>query len=146
MPMSENEKWQALMFSCRQAAKIHNEEFHEPEYLDWKAGVKYKEDLWGAIRANQKSISNQSPSYLEQDGVNIVGKCNQSLIELRNMLKNEIEDERKASSMYKGVAVKLTALKLPYMSEALDSLSQDEAMHKQILEAIVDIITERCGE
>lgn len=48
--MTEADKWQAMMVSCRKACHILNIEFAEPEYLNWKIGARYHDDLWGKVR------------------------------------------------------------------------------------------------
>jgi len=48
--MTEEEKWQAMMVSCRRACKILSEEFREPEYLNWPLGSRYHDDLWAKVR------------------------------------------------------------------------------------------------
>ena len=48
--IKEIDDWQRMMFSCRQACKILNEEFKEPEFLNWDAGRGYYNRLWEAIR------------------------------------------------------------------------------------------------
>ena len=48
--MTEQQKWQNMMFSCRKACKVLNIDFVEPMYLDWKNGNKYHDTLWGQVR------------------------------------------------------------------------------------------------
>ena len=57
-PMSEDEKWQRMMKSCREAIKIINAqnkrddpyyEFREPEYLNWIVGADYHKTLWNKV-------------------------------------------------------------------------------------------------
>jgi hypothetical protein len=48
--MTEQDKWQILMHSCRRACKLLNIDFKEPMYLDWTAGRNYYSTLWGQVR------------------------------------------------------------------------------------------------
>lgn len=47
--MTEDEKWQAMMFSCRKACGILGKEFKEPEYLNWRVGASYHRGLWAKV-------------------------------------------------------------------------------------------------
>ena len=72
--------------------------------------------------------------------------CAPGLIELRNALKREIEEESLASSKYREASVKLLHYKLPTLAENLRSIANQEFMHHFIVMGIVDAITEHCGE
>ena len=49
--MTEDEKWQNMMSSCRKACKILGEEFQEPGYRNWIEGRSYHEALWRKVKA-----------------------------------------------------------------------------------------------
>jgi len=71
--------------------------------------------------------------------------CSANLLWLRNQLKKDIEDEHAGSNRYNEHAMKFNNLKLPIWGEALKNMSHDEAEHAEILQIIVDVITEKCG-
>ncbi len=54
--MTEQEKWQILMHSCRRACKLLNIDFKEPMYLDWTAGRNYYSTLWGQVRLKKNKL------------------------------------------------------------------------------------------
>ena len=87
----------------------------------------------------------QSAALWDQ-GEDLRPRCNPALLELRNWLKTQIQDEAEANSRYNEAAVKMTHFELPTFSAAIHSMADDEATHKTILEIIVDVITEKCGE
>jgi hypothetical protein len=72
--------------------------------------------------------------------------CSESLLELRNWLKAQIEDEHNAFSQYNEAAAKMTHFVLPTWATAIHSMASDELNHAGILQIIVDVITEKCGE
>jgi len=53
-PMTEEEKWQRMMASCRKAANIIGIDFREPPYLDWKYGSQYHRTLWRQVRDKRR--------------------------------------------------------------------------------------------
>jgi hypothetical protein len=74
-----------------------------------------------------------------------VNHCSAQLTELRNAIKQELDDEGTASHKYADMAAKFTHLKEGKSADALRLISQDELLHRMILEGIVDEITKRCG-
>ena len=54
--MTEDEKWQHMMFACRKFCKALNIDFQEPMYLDWKSGVKYYNTLLGQVRLKKNKV------------------------------------------------------------------------------------------
>ena len=73
-------------------------------------------------------------------------QCSAGLIELRNSLKLEIQDEAEASTRYKEASTKLHHYDYPILAQALDNMSQDEHQHKVMLEVLIDYLTEKCGK
>jgi len=82
-------------------------------------------------------------------------RCPVSLLKLRDWLKAQIPDEEMANKGYSEAAGKMRAEKIfgqagwfnpARFSEELMLIAGQEANHKWILEAMVDIITERCGK
>ncbi len=63
--MSVVEKWQNMMFSCRQACRILGEEFQEPEVGNWISGVRYHQQLW--MRVNSRKHCPRCHSKLLND-------------------------------------------------------------------------------
>jgi len=72
--------------------------------------------------------------------------CSDGLLELRNQLKREIDDELNASRKYKEASVKMLAHGHGASAYHLKKISEQEHMHSYMLRHIVDIITEDCGE
>jgi hypothetical protein len=52
--LTEEDKWQAMMRSCRKACRITGEEFVEPDYLNWFAGSHYHRALWRNVRLRKR--------------------------------------------------------------------------------------------
>ena len=64
--MTESEKWQAMMASCRKACRILGEEFKEPEYLNWSVGAHYHDDLWARVgKTHKERMARQEKSLAE---------------------------------------------------------------------------------
>ena len=70
--MTEDEKWQAMMSSCREAIKIINAkefkkpnpkylDFEEPEYCNWPVGSSYHRSLWGVVRLENANRRKKAP-------------------------------------------------------------------------------------
>ena len=74
------------------------------------------------------------------------GKCPAGLIELRNSLKREIEEESNAASQYREASVKLLHYEQPVQAKALKDMATEEMMHHYMLKFVVDYITKECGE
>lgn len=72
--------------------------------------------------------------------------CPAGLIELRNTLKRELQDEADASKRYREAAIKFLHYKKELFAEELREISVEEHMHNYILSGIVDAITTECGE
>jgi hypothetical protein len=72
-------------------------------------------------------------------------RCPSGLLELRNSIKKELADEAAASHMYADMATKFTHFSRPKEADTLRLLSGHEALHRIVLEAIVDEITRECG-
>ena len=75
-----------------------------------------------------------------------MSKCADNLIELKNAMKRELQDEAAGSSRYREMAVKLTALGETDYSGIFHLLSEAEHMHKVVLEGLVDAIDLRCDQ
>jgi len=75
-----------------------------------------------------------------------VTKCSASLIEIRNAIKRELDDEASASHKYADMAGKFTHLQENQKAQMLRLISNDELLHQAILAGIVDEITVKCGE
>ena len=76
----------------------------------------------------------------------MTSKCPAGLIELRNSLKREIEEERTASSRYLEASVKLRHYSKGNLADELKNIGTQELMHHFMIIAVTDIITEECGE
>lgn len=74
------------------------------------------------------------------------GKCAAGLIELRNSLKREIEGEDTASSRYMEASIKLRHYSKGVLADELKNIATQEMMHHYMIKAVVNIITEECGE
>jgi hypothetical protein len=78
--------------------------------------------------------------------------CSASLIELRNWLKTQIEDEKKANQDYGQASDKLNEIRPgpPYdtglydATKTLSFIAGQEWLHHELLTQIVDYITEKC--
>lgn len=116
---TEDEKWQAMMASCRKACKILGEEFKEPEYLNWPLGSRYHDDLWTKVHKKskfEKAVTKQ-PKRSQEDilALDALGK------RIRESREEEEEDNPVDLSKIRGELVRLeTDLegKKPYLSEA----------------------------
>jgi len=75
-----------------------------------------------------------------------MAKCADNLIELKNAMKRDIQDEIDGTSHYREMATKFTALGETDYSGIIHLLAQAEHMHKVVLEGLVDAIDLRCGE
>ena len=84
----------------------------------------------------------------------MASKCSDAMIELINEMKKQIPDEQQARYMYADMSTKLHDIRLkgePISSNIaiLDSLileriSEDEASHRFLLEAMTRILTQEC--
>lgn len=108
--------------------------------LDWKDKSAVLQEQGEAL---YKPKPGQTAEYQYGTGVRKV-ECSDSLLKLRDWLKEQIPDERKASQDYADAAVKMNYHQLSTFNAALNSMSNDEMEHKLIIEIIVDVITERC--
>lgn len=72
-------------------------------------------------------------------------QCENALLELRNALKREIDDEASAAAKYAEMARKLSQMSRPVKADILNLISGQEALHRQVLECIVKDITSECG-
>ena len=100
-----------------------------------------KEEVQEAVDTIQGMLT--SPTVRE--GM-MADKCSASLLELRNAIKRELDDEGAAGHKYADMSAKFTHLKEPQKADMLRLISQDELIHQAVLHGIVDIITEECGE
>ena len=73
-------------------------------------------------------------------------ECPDALIELRNSLKREIDEEQLASSKYREASVKMLQYGHGASAFHLKEIAEQELMHHYMLRQIVDLITEDCGE
>jgi hypothetical protein len=73
-------------------------------------------------------------------------KCSNEMLLLRDRLKVDIGDEIQANAEYKDISSMMQNLKLPIWNSAIDHIANDEAEHREILEIIVDVITEKCDK
>jgi hypothetical protein len=71
-------------------------------------------------------------------------ECSKGLLALRNHLKSDIIDEMDASDNYTGRINEIIGLKLPIWEITINHIANDEAEHREILQIIVDVITEKC--
>jgi hypothetical protein len=124
------------------------EEITKKEAGEMYARLRGKTKAKGAVTMNMQDWLMLDPkdksAALQEESVK--RPCDASLIELRNYLKNEIEDERNAFMKYNEVAAKMTHFKLPTWATAIHQVASDELNHAGILDIIVDVITEKCGE
>ena len=75
-----------------------------------------------------------------------MSKCSASLIELKNAMKQEWQDEADGSRRYREMAAKFTAMGETNYAEVFHLLSQAEHMHLKVLESLVEAIEFRCEE
>lgn len=165
--------WSDLEFSIRKAARILNIDLQEkdmPAYDDYKGMEKLNDQLWAQVRLRNKASKHPrmnrpiGGSGME-DYINVSGfreldpkdksavlqeqqegiTCSPALLELRDWLKGEIQDEIKAHGDYGQAADKMQQWNLNTFSSAIRSMSDDELGHAGILNIIVDVITEKCG-
>lgn len=71
-------------------------------------------------------------------------KCSAALIELRNAIKQEINDEGAAAHKYADMAAKLTHLRESRYADTIRLIAAHEQLHNVVLSHIVDELTERC--
>ena len=74
------------------------------------------------------------------------GKCPAGLLELRNLMKKQIDEERDASSQYREASAKLVHYGHGASAYHLKEIAEQELMHHYVLRQIVDVITLDCGE
>lgn len=72
--------------------------------------------------------------------------CPSGLIELRNQVRREIDEESASSHKYILAAGKLAHFKMSAAAEKFRMMAADELAHRAVLEAVVDIITTNCEE
>jgi bacterioferritin (cytochrome b1) len=111
------------------------------------------QEIYGNEEQNEPIVSYKHADFkdksaiLQEEGFNIRKPCSMALLSLRNFLKKEIEEESQAEHTYKELGKILEEENLNLYSQILtDGIATEEARHKIILEIIVDIITEQCGE
>ena len=95
------------------------------------------------LKAWEKLSPEEQQRYLEEKPMT---KCSAGLLELRNAIKLELDEEGAAGHKYADMAAKFTHLKEPQKADILRLISQDELIHQAILHGIVDTITKECGE
>ena len=166
-----NRTWKALPEMVKAALRAHPEvraSLHEEkkmEELPYKAeevlariSPEHREELRKDLIAMYKDENEPIVSYkhadfkdksaiLQEEGFNIRKPCSMALLSLRNFLKKEIEEESQAEHTYKELGKILEEENLNLYSQILtDGIASEEARHKIILEIMVDVITEQCGE
>ena len=111
------------------------------------------QEIYGNEEQNEPIVSYEHADFkdksaiLQEEGFNIRKPCSMALLSLRNFLKKEIEEESQAEHTYKELGKILEEENLNLYSQILtDGIATEEARHKIILEIMVDVITEQCGE
>jgi len=100
--------------------------------------------LAGASQEEKRALIEADQS--KQKKIWEANKCPAGLLELRNQLKEQIEEEKTASSYYVEAASKLGHYKKDVQADILRMMSTEEMMHYHMLNYIVDHITKECGE
>ena len=72
--------------------------------------------------------------------------CSSGLLWLRDWLKEAIKSEHKANQEYIDISSLMSQEKLETFKSVITDISRDESKHGDILEIIVDVITEKCGK
>ena len=72
--------------------------------------------------------------------------CSSGLLWLRDWLKEAIKSEHKANQEYIDISSLMSQEKLETFKLAVTDIARDESKHGDILEIIVDVITEKCGK
>jgi len=73
-----------------------------------------------------------------------VGKCADALIELKNAIKRELDDEYSAAHKYADMAAKFSHFKETKYADSLRLISGHELLHYAVLDTIVEELTKRC--
>ena len=74
-------------------------------------------------------------------------KCDAGLVELKNALKREIDDEVSTVSRYKEIGAKLSiTYGRDQMGETLKRMADDEYEHFLQIMSIVEILEEECSK
>ena len=115
---------------------------------DWQAlSPEEQEKYWGKITAiEQCNLVDAGASVPKGAKCELqIIKCSDTLIELKNAMKRDIQDEIDGTSHYREAATKLGALRETDYSGIFHLLSDAEHMHKMVIEALVDALDLRCG-
>lgn len=72
-------------------------------------------------------------------------KCSQALLQLRDDIKKELDDEDAAYKTYDAMGAKFVELGMPDKSKILTLISRSELEHFVILSTIVTEIDDICG-
>lgn len=132
---SESEKWEALERSIRKGARILGKEPPKLEPFDWKLASGINKDIWDQVYG-RKIVKSGNP------GKNVC--CPAGLVELKNALARELEDEITASSRYREAAIKFTHYKYPDFAKTLGAISEEEFNHWINLVTIVEALNKVC--
>ena len=113
---------------------------------DWEklSPVEQQAYFAGASQEEKRALIEADQS--RQEKIWETSKCPAGLIELRNQLKKEIDDELNASSQYREASAKMVHYGHGSSAYHLKQIAQQELMHHYVIRQIVDIITEECGE
>jgi len=101
---------------------------------------------WEKLSPEEQERYLRVTPYLALEEVRPQGKCPAGLIELRNSLKRQIEEESNASSQYREASAKLVHYGHGASAHYLKKIAEQELMHHYVIRQVVDIITEECGE
>lgn len=137
-----------------------NAPLQDKAWKKWEAGRESTRNIAEGVKAKRESEMNinwhkrldpkDMSAVLQEEKFWMTGpksapRCSEAILKLRDELKAEIADEKKGGSLYGNLSDRLDLERLPIFSEALHDMSADEFEHAGILNAIVDIITERCS-
>ena len=115
---------------------------------DWEklSSVEQQAYFAGASQEEKRALIEADQSRQEKRWARETSKCSAGLLELRNAIKLELDEEGAAGHKYADMAAKFTHLKEPQKADMLRLISQDELIHQAVLHGIVDTITKECGK
>ena len=111
-----------------------------------KLNPEEQQAYWSGASQEEKRVLIEADSRQEKRWARETSKCSAGLLELRNAIKLELDEEGAAGHKYADMAAKFTHLKEPQKADMLRLISQDELIHQAVLHGVVDLITEECGE
>lgn len=98
----------------------------------------------GEMVEEEAEVEPEKPLAKAQKSANVASECPAGLIELRNALKRELQDEADAYSRYREASTKLRHYGMKTLADKVKEVAMEEFAHRYLIGAVVDAITLEC--